>query len=114
MEVKDFRVGNLVEYFYPHEEEWDKLELSLSDLPDIDNESFRPIPLTEKLLLKFGFKKEKEGFTKARFCIYQPVGYVNFMFCEGNSILREVKYVHTLQNLYHALTGEELTIKELL
>jgi hypothetical protein len=34
--------------------------------------------------------------------------FLNYKF--GNEILR-INYVHTLQNLYFALTGKELTIK---
>lgn len=37
---------------------------------------------------------------------------VRFRINENESILiSEIKYVHHLQNLYHAITGEELSIK---
>ena len=31
---------------------------------------------------------------------------------KGTSLIPHIKYVHQLQNLYFALTGEELTIKD--
>lgn len=62
-----------------------------------------PIPLTEEWLLKFGFKPFVKDFTKNGIIIHtRKRGYV----------LRKsvpiIKYVHQLQNLYFALTGEEL------
>jgi len=32
--------------------------------------------------------------------------------CRGNYVCSKVVYVHQLQNLYHALTGEELTLTQ--
>jgi len=75
---------------------------------------FRPIPLTEEWLLKFGFEYRGGHGYKS------PMGE-NFYFSIGNGFIHEmyrhtnfkgVKYVHQLQNLYFVLTGEELTIKQ--
>jgi hypothetical protein len=82
------------------------------------------IPLTEEWLLKFRFKEYKD-FGHKTGCF----DYINYGFSylidtkkirimhKGNNISHilqhEVHYVHQLQNLYFALTGEELTIKEL-
>ena len=70
----------------------------------------KPIPLTEEWLLKFGF------FKKARcYFLYKDL---KITVCDGKFYFFtfhfnvELKYVHQLQNLYFALTGEELTIKE--
>ena len=74
----------------------------------------KPIPLTEEWLLKFGFDKHFEDFEK------KIVGfYLTYNFNDGISlngkymdepIYIDGEYVHQLQNLYFALTGEELTI----
>ena len=74
-----------------------------------------PIPLTEEWLIKFGFEKEvdygQEQYYVNGFMVYGAVedfvlsGYVKDGYIK-------TKYVHQLQNLYHALTGEELTIRE--
>ena len=72
---------------------------------------FKPIPLTEEWLLKFGFSKwkNKNNFSKGSFIVY-TLSKKGFHF--GKKSLRvELKYVHQLQNLYFALTGEELKIK---
>ena len=75
---------------------------------------FRPIPLTEEWLIKFGFVRV--GMLTMRldkFTCYCEEDYTD-NFCLGDIELFDVvpKYVHQLQNLYFALTGEELTIKE--
>ena len=81
------------------------------------------IPLTADILERAGFNRDSEGwYLSADNKLYDPlelngVGSYSqrnttiFAFKHGSSILkRGVKYVHQLQNLYHALTGEELTI----
>lgn len=83
-----------------------------------------PIPLTEEWLLKFGFKRfettdinghdiikpmektiyyEKDRFTIVRWGINTP------LFFSSHHLRIEIKYVHQLQNLYFALTSEDLT-----
>ena len=74
---------------------------------------FEPIPLTEEWLLKFGFKKGEGGYIDRTFflngviCVFIINSSFNFYY---KNIL--LKSVHQLQNLYFALTGEELTIKD--
>ena len=79
------------------------------------NEYIEPIPLTEEWLVKLGFElfqDENDAFPsyhhKYSFVLdekFQPSD-VGFPIAHI-----EFKYVHQLQNLYFALTGEELTIK---
>ena len=76
------------------------------------DKSIQPIPLTEKILLKCGFEYNKNDckwynfsfildyWNSQKFFIY---GYVG-----GNIV---IKHLHQLQNLYFALTGEELNIE---
>ena len=78
-------------------------------------ETLEPISLTEEWLLKLGFKKQMA------WTFYIPIignmKLVYYLGEKGWSIGNkeysdhECKYVHQLQNLYFALTGEELTIK---
>lgn len=70
------------------------------------------IPLTEEWLLKFGFEKLDSDITE-----YWRNGLVISLDVNNNwfnSLGRKIviKYVHTLQNLFFALTDEELTINE--
>jgi hypothetical protein len=73
-----------------------------------------PIPLTEEWLLKFGFESfHKRDFKKKGLFITTyfatPQTLVDDEF--GNKRVLELKYVHQLQNLYFALTNQELEIK---
>ena len=91
-----------------------------------------PIPLTTNWLEKFGFEKNKDKRWmrgKSRYAIfyfeYYATGEDNCMwrieyhdtdygrneYKDCNQWGDVIKYVHQLQNLYFALTGEELTIK---
>jgi hypothetical protein len=94
-----------------------------------------PIPLTTKWLEKFGFKAwddkktiytlerhiDKYNNTCFRFWlqldklvfdyIQNEIHPTESIFDDKNIIRLEVKYVHSLQNLYFALTGEELTVE---
>jgi len=67
-----------------------------------------PIPLTEEWLLKFGFDN------KCYEVIYDnTLGCYNFAVYNmgGDKVVcASPEYVHQLQNLYFALSGEELTM----
>ena len=72
---------------------------------DIDCE---PIPLTEEWLVKFGFEIHIVEMVFGNF--YLKINGDHFEYYCNNRV--ELKYVHQLQNLYHALMGEELKEKE--
>jgi hypothetical protein len=87
----------------------------------------KPIPLTEEWLLKFGFEKyiketDYDSIYELKNINIPKSGYFEFsvgfieneinIFLYSGECLRHIKYIHQLQNLYFALTGEELTIKE--
>lgn len=83
-------------------------------------EEAKPIPLNEEWLLKLGFVKEKgmlHGLDKFKLflpCINKPIlTYSQRSISVSNgSFSLEMKYVHQIQNLYYALTGEELTVNK--
>jgi hypothetical protein len=97
---------------------------TLDDQPEVI-EDLTPIPLTEKWLLKFGFEKT-EGMHVNTYKkmiksistveeIYMIISSKNYYWVgyRYNMDLRDVglgelNYVHQLQNLVFALTGEEL------
>lgn len=65
----------------------------------------KPIPLTEEWFKKLGGSFR---FAKEFICDWQN-GFVTIEeYGEGEFALKHIKYVHQLQNLYFALTGEEL------
>jgi len=80
-------------------------------------EYIQPIPLTEEWLVKFGYNKRSTYKKRINDKLYYTdkktginIIYIGrgYKFTSGRGL---IKYVHQLQNLYFALTGEELTIK---
>ena len=74
-----------------------------------------PIPLTEEWLLKFGFEEYLcldgiYGFKLNEYVFINEGQFRMVSFGQEDSILvpSEIVMVHQLQNLYFALTGEEL------
>ena len=69
---------------------------------------FKPIPLTEEILLNCGFEKVRKYFQIDWFVIYKDKkGYYAHINCGNNYI----NNLHQLQNLYFALTNQELNIE---
>ncbi len=109
MEATELRIGNYNMYN-------GKLD-RINDGYDIDHvknndEGFhQPIKLTEEWLLKFGFRKmvtQDKHPTFLREGIHWNDGII---YVSQLGFLNHIKSVHQLQNLYHALTGKELTLK---
>jgi hypothetical protein len=83
-------------------------------------DQLQPIPLTEEWLLKFGW-----NYHKSEDCVYyshswgkngmeiivKDYHYKGFELELGKARFKSIEYVHQLQNLYFALTGNELTIR---
>jgi hypothetical protein len=93
-----------------------------------EDKMIQPIPLTEEWLVKFGFEEYSKHINgDFELCIKsdKPSQHIvvrvyrggfsvfNHSECDFTQIqfINRVKHVHQLQNLYFALTGEELTIK---
>lgn len=78
---------------------------------------FEPIPLTEEWLLKFGFdpkdNRDISGYVKNNLVVEwlfdRWTGRLYYDFKTSVQIIK-LEYVHQLQNLFYALTGQELTI----
>jgi hypothetical protein len=126
MKANELRIGNYV---------YDTLGKVNTYIVKEPHNQVKPIPLTEEWLLKFGFKKypdirdtfqqvyydsyqlEIDRFTIISFSIQQnnknliKCNYDRGYRSEDNKKNYYIKYLHQLQNLYFALTGEELTFK---
>ena len=117
MKATELRIGNYIEFC--DNESWSlhivvPKDLHVMHMLDSDlSESYRPIPLTKQWLRKFGFDYEGKTFH------WYTKGKVSISFTEGRMVLdigvsynqfKIPEYVHQLQNLYFALTGEELTL----
>jgi hypothetical protein len=132
MNARELRIGNLVKvngveyYIYCIHSPMEMKDESFSHKYFVDllnygivshlESDIEPIPLTEEWLERFGFVQNKvdwywikDGFklpNKQTITIVDTTA----VMCPWSN--REIKYVHSLQNLYFALTGEELELKK--
>lgn len=115
MKVNELRVGNYV--MHPDNKSYFGVSGALIKELQISQhlqKDLKPIPLTEEWLEKFGFEKIKHIHNGiyylhrlVKISIY-PNGMIEL---RGSVGWNKMQYVHQLQNLYFALTGEELEIK---
>jgi hypothetical protein len=116
MKANELRIGNLVCFISDVGPEPEYIETTVSIL-DIEHaikqpEFFNGIQLTEERLVRFGFELQvSELFHKKGYDLeFVTDGYVEFYFGEYGGYFIVLQYIHQLQNLYFALTGEELEI----
>jgi hypothetical protein len=118
MKANELRIGN--KFYLPNGEvgtvSYHEIRLMIVAL---DKPNYQPIPLTEEWLLKFGFeinrqtKKENNiwrCYSEEGFFEVEQIGD-GFFLDDNDCYGTELNYVHQLQNLYFALTSEELTFK---
>lgn len=109
LKANELRIGN----FYDHNGFVNEATPNTIEEVWIAERSWvKPIPLTEEWLLKFGFEcvftnddhhYYLESIDLSLDRSYQPFGIGKYKL--------KFEYVHQLQNLYFALTGEELILK---
>lgn len=125
MNAQELRIGNLIirqDLVNDHDRIEKIIELGKKALITgpinvlCEYSKIKPILLTEKWLIKFGFEKAKQpngaifyGQRNKKFRFTENKRNEYYLF--GYEYPVEIQYVHQLQNLYLALTGEELTIK---
>ena len=117
MKATELRIGNYIDYTTEREIVTMQITYEYIRLIHNGNKNFKPIKLTEEWLLKFGFKAhtyEDEVFGY----VLNDFGYINeyqfrihnFIDFDAIIIPKAIKTVNQLQNLYFALTGEELSL----
>ena len=125
IQIKELRIGNFIS---PMGKSVTKVEgfdiyndmILSSDFAERKNDFFEPIPITEEWLLKFGFK-DRSGtlknemsygieIGKMEIAWYRQDNKTRFQTIENGFIMKYVTYVHELQNLYFALTGNDLPL----
>ena len=121
LEAKELRIGNLVM-------DNAKVKIVTSgmisnwDIIKKDYGGYKPIPLTEEWLLRFGFGMMNKSYfsipsrTRTNNSPYSLI-YTKDLNGDWYILINEsvrfyLEHVHTLQNLYFALTQEELTLNE--
>ena len=108
MEAKELRIGNYVMGETDPSERVTETTIEILAFIKL----FKPIPLTEEWLLIFGFKNgvikdNKVGVLEVKLNGYTWIGGEH---SEHGYEPKEIKHVHQLQNLYFALTGNELAL----
>ena len=136
IKANDLRVGNKVYYNTGESIEVhliDSVDIKLAEQYNLlFNANHSPIPLTEEWLIKMGFSLYSsegrylitpnneiellitlESDNENTYCyidIYQHIDKEDDEGAEIVFLTKENYYLHQLQNLYYALTNEELTI----
>lgn len=132
MKAEELRIGNLVGRFVGINDDgadYKKIKItSISESGEysyIDGDTFMlvingledlsGIELTEEWLIKMGFVRNMDTYYLNDLGLSWLTTEDNFQteykLADSKWMLLDLKYVHQLQNLYFALTGEELTIK---
>lgn len=109
IKANELRIGNLVN------RQGSELIVNGCDIKWFQEDSYNglePIPLTEEILLKCGFKLaiDENIYTLHDTIELTQTDYGNSFYFMGNFIKSDIKHLHQLQNLYFALTGEELIL----
>lgn len=110
MKASELRIGNHIQDNDDNLIIIDRELMHYIDCCGEDESGYESIQLTEEWLLKFEFEKIEQGFVN-QICLYSGNDCFNYnvSFFEHHNLIT-IKYVHQLQNLYFALTGEELKI----
>ena len=120
---KELRIGNLI---YSKETSSIQKITGLSDEnPFIDSITFdytnydeiEPIPITQEWLVKLGFTIEKKpngdilySYKEYRYSLIKKENYDGYLFCDDGNVLRDLEFIHELQNIYFALIVIELKL----
>ena len=113
MKANELRIGN-----YVHRQSG-KMVVNRDEVYKIENvnlqsaNKYEPISITKEWLQKLGFEGHGGELKKGRFTYLVQQ---RFLVVEGyeydyNGITCHPEYIHELQNIIFALTGEELSIK---
>jgi hypothetical protein len=122
MKASELRIGNFYDSNgFVSEVNPDTIE----NLWVAERSCIKPLPLSEEWLLKFGFKQcgyEMLSWKHETLLPSFDLGGINwadfdepdyqFLTYKVGDIILRIDYVHQLQNLYFALTGEELKQQE--
>ena len=123
MKASELRIGNYIQVPFGDEEPWVRsVDTIYYDSIMTENgrhcfeHEFDFVPLTEEWLVKFGFFINHYESSIEERTVYQSPEHGITLFKEDNiwyaySLDVHIKSVHQLQNLYFALTGQELEPK---
>lgn len=133
MKVTDLRIGNVIEYYIEETQTWEKNVVDAEDLVMFEKDEkyflkqYRPVGLGSKRLSRmieynyillngknhecFLDKREDafisvfcDPFEKDKFTAFLEYGY------KCTDMIKQIRYLHELQNLVFVLTGKEMEV----
>ena len=131
MEPTELRIGNFIQYNSPdhsicfdlvvginYSDDFHVHMVELHGRTPININGISPIPITPEWLERLGFEWDiyYQGYCDGNYIVnIRENGTISFAYGKRRhdemQFLPYIKYVHQLQNLYHAITGNELKIK---
>jgi len=115
MTASELRIGNWINKVTDFAGKNNYIQATIEDIVKVKEHPshYIDIPLTEEWLLKFGFE-ESGGHFETNPALWVSIGGLTGptdIWIHGEYVPSvKIGYVHQLQNLYFALTGQELLI----
>lgn len=112
MKANELRIGNWVKGITGNPIKLTGADIFVLEQGD-DNGLCEPIPLTPEVLEKCGFEKSLGVYVINKACIFGSLSKINIYIEDYDADYEFTcpEHLHQLQNLYFALTGEELQYK---
>jgi len=112
MRTQELRIGNWVKGNKEYQIDIQSL-VSIAGYEKSETPYANPIPLTEEWLLRLGFMNDIEfWYVNSNNELRLYISASGLAAINDDRAFGSIRHVHQLQNLYFALTGEELTIKQ--
>src|SRR5687768_7310925 len=121
MKIEELRIGNIIKTKGANLEYW---QITVEDfgimcdkvMHDSDMSKYIPVDITKEWLIRFGFyhteiNNSYQLDSDLGFSIWGRLDSGFNIFVSSDDIGKDIKFVHELQNLFFALTKEELTLK---
>ena len=127
IKATELRIGNYIKLMFNYED-YEAIQVTSDELVMVDKKQadYEPLPLTEEWLFKFGFnhidKSDNDYITYTdsnheyylQLDVRRKDGKYSILDNSFDDLrdfsMVDIMYVHQLQNMYFALTGEELVL----
>jgi hypothetical protein len=127
IKATELRIGNYIKLMFNYED-YEAIQVTSDELVMVDKKQadYEPLPLTEEWLFKFGFnhidKSDNDYITYTdsnheyylQLDVRRKDGKYSILDNSFDDLrdfsMVDIMYVHQLQNMYFALTGEELIL----
>lgn len=109
IQPNELRLGNWLSY----KGDYYQVEILESNMVIDEFEGIEPIPLSPEILERCGFEKDDDDYLLKiddRSCLHINFNKERYLIesYDGLIKIKNINYLHQLQNLYHSLVGQEL------